>query len=71
MTAEQIQAESQRYMVKVYTWMSFALVITGGVAILMFALSSASAGATGETTCSYRRCAAHRRLRPAPNAAAA
>jgi FtsH-binding integral membrane protein len=33
MTAEQIQAESQRYMVKVYGWMSFALVVTGFVAM--------------------------------------
>jgi FtsH-binding integral membrane protein len=33
MTAEQIQAESQRYMVKVYGWMSFALIVTGFVAM--------------------------------------
>ena len=38
MTAEQIQAESQRYMVKVYGWMSLALMITGFVA--MFVASS-------------------------------
>lgn len=34
MTAEQIQAESQRYMVRVYGWMSAALMITGFVALL-------------------------------------
>jgi uncharacterized protein len=38
MTAEQIQAESQRFMVKVYGWMSLALMITGFVA--MFIASS-------------------------------
>ncbi len=38
MTAEQVQAESQRYMVKVYGWMSLALMITGFVA--MFVASS-------------------------------
>jgi FtsH-binding integral membrane protein len=38
MTAEQIQAESQRFMVKVYGWMSLALMITGFVA--MFVASS-------------------------------
>ena len=32
-TLEQIAAENQRYMVKVYSWMCLALVITGGVAM--------------------------------------
>jgi FtsH-binding integral membrane protein len=40
MTAEQIAAESQRFMVKVYGWMSLALMITGFVA--MFVASSES-----------------------------
>lgn len=34
MTTEQIHAESQRFMVKVYGWMSAALMITGFVALL-------------------------------------
>jgi FtsH-binding integral membrane protein len=38
MTAEQIAAESQRFMVKVYGWMALALMITGFVA--MFVASS-------------------------------
>lgn len=38
MTAEQIAAEGQRFMVKVYGWMSLALMITGFVA--MFVASS-------------------------------
>lgn len=32
-TLEQIAAENQRYMVKVYSWMCLALIITGGVAM--------------------------------------
>jgi FtsH-binding integral membrane protein len=32
-SVEQIAAENQRYMVKVYSWMCLALVITGGIAI--------------------------------------
>ncbi|HYF66586.1 MAG TPA: Bax inhibitor-1/YccA family protein [Ohtaekwangia sp.] len=32
-TVEQIAAENQRYMVKVYSWMSLAMIITGAVAI--------------------------------------
>src|SRR5687768_8286872 len=35
---EQIAAENQRYMVKVYGWMCLAMIITGGVA--MFTASS-------------------------------
>lgn len=33
LTLEQIAAENQRYMVKVYTWMCLAMIITGGVAM--------------------------------------
>lgn len=32
-TLEQISAENQRYMVKVYSWMCLAMIITGGVAM--------------------------------------
>lgn len=33
LTAEQIEAEHQRYFVKVYGWMVLALIITGGIAL--------------------------------------
>lgn len=33
LTVEQVAAENQRYMVKVYSWMCLAMIITGGVAM--------------------------------------
>jgi uncharacterized protein len=42
-TIEQIAAETQRYMVKVYSWMCLAMIITGGVAMY-----TASSGALME-----------------------